>query len=387
MVALVLTGAAEASACPGDCDADGRVMVGELLTGVGIALQRGGLDACPSFDRNADLRIDVGELIAAVDASLGGCPTPTPSRPPSATFTATSPPSPTATRTPPVAPEALCRDVYRTYPDRPIRLPLPVIDPDGGALTYSTRNLPRGASLDGNAGVIEWIPGDRQLGGFHVPFTAADDSQPPLSAGGVIAFQVLPPDPCVVPTCDPADGCMSAPLPLTTPCCGAAEERRRLVEPVLPCPAGRLLHIGRNADGFGRLQSCDHLRVINFLQIGAVVALNLEARCVDLDAPVTARVRLETASRLLFDHSEMTDLIPANEGFGRVHLQPIEVLGPPPFFEFEGADALLTATVSDADGVTVSRQVRVVLTFTRPGDLTDPLPATPRDPPDPCRAP
>jgi hypothetical protein len=255
MVALVLAGAAEASACPGDCDGNGQVVGGELLTGVGIALQRSGLDACASFDRNGDLRIDVGELIAAVEASLGGCPTPTPSRPPSATpsatFTVTRPPSPTATRTPPVGPEVLCRDVYRTYPDRPIRLPLPVVDPDGGALTYSTRNLPRGATLDDDAGVIEWIPGDRQLGGFHVPFTAADDGQPPRSAGGVVAFQVLPPDPCVLPSCDPASGCVAEPLPLATPCCADDEERRRIVEPVLPCPAGRLLLASRRS--FSRL--------------------------------------------------------------------------------------------------------------------------------------
>jgi hypothetical protein len=390
VVAAMLAAAAPVSACPGDCDGDGRVAIAELLAGVGLALRGGDIDACPSLDRDANRRVDVGELIAAVEASLGGCPTPTPSRapsaPPSVTFTATRAPSPTATRTPPVAPVVLCHDVYRTYAERPIRLPLPALDPDGGALTYDARNLPRGAALD-VAGLLDWTPGERQLGGFHVPFTAADDSQPPRSAAGVLAFQVLPPDPCVVADCDPASGCATAPLPLATGCCGEDEERRRIVEPVLPCPAGRLLHIGRNGNGFGRMQSCDRLRVINFLQIGAVVALNLEARCVDVGAPVTAHLRLETATRVLFDHSESTELIPANEGFARIHLQPIEVLGPPPFFEFEGAEALLSASLTDAGGVTVARQVRVVLTFGRPTELTDQPPTTPRDPPGPCVTP
>ena len=375
---IVAAAAAQVAACPGDCDNDGRVAIAELLAGVGIALRGGDIDACASLDRDANRLVDVGELVAAVEASLGGCPTPTPSRAPS--------PSPTATRTPPVAPVVLCHDVYRTYAERPIRLPLPALDPDGGALDYEARNLPRGAVLDA-AGVVDWTPGERQLGGFHIPFTAADDSQPPRSAAGVLAFQVLPPDPCVVADCNPVSGCATAPLPLAAGCCGEDEERRRIVEPVLPCPAGRLLHVGRNGNGFGRLQSCDRLRVINFLQIGAVVALNLEARCVDVGAPVTAHLRLETATRVLFDHRESTELIPANEGFARVHLQPIEVLGPPPFFEFEGAEALLSASVTDTQGVTVARQVRVVLTFSRPTELTDQPPATPRDTPEPCVTP
>ncbi len=55
----------------GDCDGDGRVSIGELVTGVGIALGNRDLEACPFLDANGDGRITVGELIAAVRNLLG----------------------------------------------------------------------------------------------------------------------------------------------------------------------------------------------------------------------------------------------------------------------------------------------------------------------------
>ena len=61
------------AACVGDCDGSGKVAVNELVTGVGIALGTADLDRCPSFDRNNSLRVEVNELVAAVNNSLLGC--------------------------------------------------------------------------------------------------------------------------------------------------------------------------------------------------------------------------------------------------------------------------------------------------------------------------
>jgi hypothetical protein len=51
-------------------------MVDELLTGVGIAFEELPLAACPEFDRDNSLRVEVNELVLAVQNLLAGCPEP-----------------------------------------------------------------------------------------------------------------------------------------------------------------------------------------------------------------------------------------------------------------------------------------------------------------------
>ena len=62
-----------AAACDGDCDADGRVAVHELVIGVRMALGDAGLAACPAMDGNGSGGIQVDDLVAAVTATLLGC--------------------------------------------------------------------------------------------------------------------------------------------------------------------------------------------------------------------------------------------------------------------------------------------------------------------------
>jgi hypothetical protein len=59
--------------CTGDCNDDDMVGVNELITGVNIALGNLEVSACPDFDRAADGRVDIPDLIAAVSAALNGC--------------------------------------------------------------------------------------------------------------------------------------------------------------------------------------------------------------------------------------------------------------------------------------------------------------------------
>ena len=74
-------------ACAGDCNGDGGVSIDELVTNVGIAITQSSIDVCRIADMNTDGFIAINELIAAVSASLEGCPTtrllPTPSPSPS----------------------------------------------------------------------------------------------------------------------------------------------------------------------------------------------------------------------------------------------------------------------------------------------------------------
>ncbi len=380
-IAVIVFACDVARGCPGDCDGDGVVGIAELHTGVALALERGDVAACAHIDGNGDGIVDVGELVAGVEAALHGCATASPS----AALTASVAPAPTATAVLNRALQFACRVVYRTYPGFLIRVPLPVLDPDGDPLSFDPGNLPRGAHLDVSAGVLEWTPGERQLGAFFAPFTASEGTAAARSTAGLVAIQVAPLDPCTLPRCDPAAGCAPELLPLSTSCCDDADPHR-LVEPLLACPNGGVLHVGRNGLSFGRMQNCDRMRVYNFAQTGAVVPLSVEVRCLDVSRPVELHARIETATRLLFDHTIHTTLTPEADGFARLRLEPFDVLGPGPFFEFEGADALISVAVTDADGFVLSRRVRVVLTFGRPEEFPDQESPAPRDSPDVCVA-
>jgi hypothetical protein len=61
---------ATAGACAGDCDGDGGVTIAELVRGIGLALGVEGA-ACGAYDI---ARLDIAQLIQAVDSALNGCP-------------------------------------------------------------------------------------------------------------------------------------------------------------------------------------------------------------------------------------------------------------------------------------------------------------------------
>jgi len=62
--------------CAGDCDGDGRVVVGELIRGVNIALGQAEVTTCERMDRNGDGQVSIGELVSAVGSALDGCACP-----------------------------------------------------------------------------------------------------------------------------------------------------------------------------------------------------------------------------------------------------------------------------------------------------------------------
>ena len=60
--------------CIGDCTDSRVVSTADLVIGVDIALDILDLGVCPAYDGNNDNRVDVGELVEAVNNSLHGCP-------------------------------------------------------------------------------------------------------------------------------------------------------------------------------------------------------------------------------------------------------------------------------------------------------------------------
>jgi hypothetical protein len=59
--------------CSGDCNRDERVLVDELVTGVGITLGTQASESCPAFDIDTDEVVAVNELVLGVDAAMRGC--------------------------------------------------------------------------------------------------------------------------------------------------------------------------------------------------------------------------------------------------------------------------------------------------------------------------
>lgn len=73
IIAVVLSIAAPALACVGDCDRDCRVDVTEILTAVQIALGDQQLVRCAYADRDQSGSVEVDEVLSTVDAALTGC--------------------------------------------------------------------------------------------------------------------------------------------------------------------------------------------------------------------------------------------------------------------------------------------------------------------------
>lgn len=381
LLARMLVADAVGAVCTGDCDGDHEVEVNEPIIGVSIALGRAPLDTCVAFDANGDAVVAINELIAAVRNAFDGCPaqrtaTATASR----SVTSTPSPTPTATvNQPPALPPA---PVYRTYPGFDIRLPVGARDPEGGAVRCSAADLPAGASFDEQSGVLSWMPAGDQLGPFYVPVSCADGAAPPASAAGQLTFKVAELDACAMPSCDPATGCTANLPPVDESCC-AAGPTARVAEPAAGCPTGRVLFVGQNAnrDTFGRLQNCDVMRVRNFQQSGAEVQFHIETRCVNTDEPVRLHARLESSAEfhpVFFDVETRAFRLSADDdGFARQRGLRFAIGGGGPFFDIQDAEANLTVTLTDADGVTVTDELRLRLSFTPQPDRPDVDP-TPR---------
>ena len=60
-------------ACVADCNADGEVLVNEVITSVNIALENKPVSECPAADGDGDGIVKIGEIIAAVNNVISGC--------------------------------------------------------------------------------------------------------------------------------------------------------------------------------------------------------------------------------------------------------------------------------------------------------------------------
>jgi len=334
--------------CVGDCSLDGSVTVDEVVVGVSIALGQSSIDRCPLFDRSNDGAVTVDEVLAAVAAALSGC---TPNQPP--------------------VTEELA--AYRTYPGQDVRLVLPASDPDGNAIAFEADELPPGASLDADTGLLSWQPTEDDVGSYAVEYVVTDDGLPPLFAVGHLRIEVLQANACLDLDCDPATGCMSMPLDLAFECCPAPPDVRN-PDPLLDCPEGAGIAVGRNIDeGFGPLQDCDLLPLRSQGQGGTRVTMHIAARCIRTGAPASLRVQLYTVDNVLVNLTQPSaNFGPADNGYvvQRNRAFSVDDSTVPPQ-EFEGKEAQLAVTIQDADGLFLEKTIRVLLTLGPVDDLPD----------------
>ncbi len=308
-------------------------------------------------------------------------PTPTHSVTPTATLDSSTPmltvtdtpavatPTPTATQ-PNQPPQLPTPFLYRGFTEQPIALPLAAIDPDGGAVQCTADDLADGMALSDN--VLHWMPSASQAGPYIVPFTCRDAAAESVS--GELALHVTPDDACLTPSCDAALGCTATLKAPAISCC-SNDDAARLVPFPPTCPLGRQLQIGRNGTGFGPLQNCDPMRIRTFQQSGAEFAINIRVACFAPGSRVPITVRLQTSTRGLAVDGTQTITLPTEVKNGYLEKRGLRfaVLGGSPFFDLGEVEANLTVTARDpSDGVTISRTVRVFLTFGSISDLPDP---------------
>jgi hypothetical protein len=253
----------------------------------------------------------------------------------------------------------------------PIAVPLPVTDAEGDALRCELLDAPAGAVLQTEPLAFVWTPAADQLGPFYPRFTCSDANSAGPAASGSLVMKVSPADSCTQPLCDAATGCTLASLPPVEPNC-CTPPTARVAEPVAGCPEGRVIFIGANrAEGFGRLQNCDLLRVYNFAQNSAVVRLHIEGRCLNIEARPLMHARMETAHRVVFDQVYRIPFNDRGDGYAQLIGAGFEVEGTRPYYDLQDAEANLTVSLIDADNIETTESLRLVLTFSPVPDLPD----------------
>ncbi len=116
-------------------------------------------------------------------------------------------------------PVVAVRPIYHSYPGYLAEF-LGASDPEGDRLIFQALELPPGASIEEETGVLRWTPGPGQLGPFYLAFSVTDEADPPNRVGGRVVFQVHPIDGCTRALCDPAPGCEPGLAPLADARCG-----------------------------------------------------------------------------------------------------------------------------------------------------------------------
>ena len=165
--------AAETTACPGDCNSDGRVTIDELVVGVGMALGGVPEERCPGLGGGDQVTVD--ELIAAVNNALAGCGSPV-NHPPTASAV------------------SFAADPATPYLEKQ----LIGSDPDGDTITYELTAPDAGdgytfAYLNPESGALYVTVAPEFRGTIALSYRVTDGQLFSDDAGATIAVEETPP--------------------------------------------------------------------------------------------------------------------------------------------------------------------------------------------------
>lgn len=170
--------------------------------------------------------------------------------------------------------------------------------------------------------------------------------------------------------CDPP-ACVRLPIEVAPHCCTAEPVPASTLELPSCDPAAEPL-LGRNLDGFGRIDDCERLPLLSFAQGGIALRFHVLAVCLDADERIRVDVHLRSADEVLIDETRFARFARRSDGWLEERSLVFELPFPTRPDQYEGVECTLEVRLTDTHGVTQSTSKRIVLTLLPVADEPDP---------------
>lgn len=169
----------------------------------------------------------------------------------------------------------------------------------------------------------------------------------------------------------PAAECGLQPIEAVPRCCATAPD------PAIELPSPRCgveprLLLGRNIDGFGRIDPCEVVPLLRFAQGGVALRVHVWAACLDASARIRIDVSLRTADDTLVDGTRFARFQERSDGWLEERSLVFELPFPTEPDQYEAVEAELRLQLTDAGGAGAATTTRVVLTMQPVPDEPDP---------------
>ncbi len=226
---------------------------------------------------------------------------------------------------------------------------------------------------DCNADAV--ITVDEILRGVAIAIGEADRAACPAfdadADGAVTVDEIVAAVRAALAGCLPVD-CDLQPIEAVPRCCATAPAPATEL-PSPRCGIEPQLLLGRNSDGFGRIDPCEVVPLLQFAQGGVALRLHVWAACLDAAAPIRIDVSLRTADESLLDVTRFARFQIRGDGWREERSLVFELPFPTEPDQYEGVEAELRLQVTDVSGTTgATTTTRVVLTMEPVPDEPDP---------------
>lgn len=170
--------------------------------------------------------------------------------------------------------------------------------------------------------------------------------------------------------CDPPD-CVDLPIEVAPRCCATEPPPAAILGTPRCIQAGELL-LGRNLDGFGRIDDCERIPLLRFAQGGIALRFHALASCLDAAQPIAIEVHLRSADEVFVDDTRFARFSVRGDGWLEERSLTFELPFPTFPEQYEGVECTLDVRVTDAHGATQATRKRIMLTLLPVADEPDP---------------